>query len=282
MTKPLHAGLAAKAGVMAASLARNGLTAGQETFDGTTGMNRLMVGPDYEHLRDTLTHVEHGQNLRFETGSISEPLLILSSGLKNKRFPNCGSAHRAMDGLLELRQRHGFTADDVEAIDVRAPVSHLNNLMYTAPKDPLQAKFSLEYGLACVLLTGRCGLAEFAPERVARPEVRALYPRIHRHPVDAAEGEFPTEVEVTLASGERLTTAVAMPCGSLAAPFSTAEYWAKFDDCTGPVLSLDARDAVKKALKDLPFLPKVAALMSPLRGSFVEQRRHARLRAGGA
>src|SRR5688572_19088851 len=61
MTKPLHAGLAAKAGVMAASLARNGLTAGTDTFDGPTGMNRLMVGPDYEHLRDTLTHVEHGQ-----------------------------------------------------------------------------------------------------------------------------------------------------------------------------------------------------------------------------
>src|SRR6187551_1922615 len=123
MAKPLHAGLAAKAGVVAASLARAGLSAGLDTFDGVTGLNRLMVGPDYEHLRDTLTHVEHGQNLRFETERIGEPLLILSSGFRVKRFPNCGSAHRAMDGLLELRERHGFGADDVEAIDVRAPVS---------------------------------------------------------------------------------------------------------------------------------------------------------------
>src|SRR5690606_18842333 len=98
MTKPLHAGLAAKAGVMSACLARSGLTAGVDTFDGPTGMNRLMVGPDYEQLRDSLTHIEHGQTLRFETRSVGEPLLILSSGLKNKRFPNCGSAHRAMDG----------------------------------------------------------------------------------------------------------------------------------------------------------------------------------------
>lgn len=282
MTKPLHAGLAAKAGVIAASLARNGLTAGLETFDSPTGMNRLMVGPDYEHLRDTLARVEHGQDLRFETNSIGEPLLILSSGFRVKRFPNCGSAHRAMDGLLELKQRHGFAAGEIKAIDVRAPVSHLNNLMYTEPKDPLQAKFSLEYGLACVLLTGRCGLAEFAPERIARPEVRALYSRIHRHPVDATEGAFPTEVEVTLTSGERLQTAVAMPCGSLAAPFSTAEYWAKLDDCAAPAMPADALDAVRKALKDLPILPKVSALMSPLRGSFADERRHARLRAGGA
>jgi hypothetical protein len=149
-------------------------------------------------LRDTLAHVEHGQTLRFETESIGEPLLILSSGFRIKRFPNCGSAHRAMDGLLELRERHGFGADEVAAIDVRAPVSHLNNLMYTAPEDPLQAKFSLEYGLACVLLTGRCGLAEFAPERVLRPEVRALY-RAHSPPSGRCrEGEFPTEVAVTL------------------------------------------------------------------------------------
>ena len=50
-------------------------------------MNRLMVGPDYEQLRDTLTHVEHGQNLRFETASVGEPLLLLSSGLEAEALP---------------------------------------------------------------------------------------------------------------------------------------------------------------------------------------------------
>lgn len=281
MTKPLHAGLAAKAGVMSACLARSGLTAGVDTFDGPTGMNRLMVGPDYEQLRDSLTHIEHGQTLRFETESVGEPLLILSSGLKNKRFPNCGSAHRAMDGLLELRERHGFEAAEVAAIDVRAPISHLNNLMYTVPRDPLEARFSLEYGLACILLDGRCTLADFEPDRVSRAEVRALYPRIHRHPVDAAEGEFPTEVEVTLHDGQSFQTSVAMPCGSLAAPFTIAEHWAKFEECAGPLLPAGAREETARALNNLPNLPKVAALMSPLRGPFTGQRLE-RLRAGGA
>jgi 2-methylcitrate dehydratase PrpD len=214
--------------------------------------------------------------LRFETERVGEPLLILASGFRVKRFPNCGSAHRAMDGLLSLRERHGFGADDVAAIDVRAPVSHLNNLMYVAPKDPLQAKFSLEYGLACVLLEGRCGLAEFEPERILRPDVRALYPRIHRHPVDAAEGAFATEIAVTLRSGEVLQTAVAMPCGSLAAPFSTDQYWAKFDQCAGGVMPGEALERARKALNDLPFLPKVAALMSPLGVPFADHRRHLR------
>src|SRR3954468_1909624 len=121
MTKPVHAGLAAKSGLLAASLARAGIDAGLDTLDGPNGMQRLMVGPDYQALRDGLTHVEHGQNLRFETEGVGEPLLILASGLKQKRFPNCGSAHRAMDGLAELVARHGFTAAEIAAIDVRAP-----------------------------------------------------------------------------------------------------------------------------------------------------------------
>ena len=268
MAKPLHAGLAAKSGVLAASLARSGLDAGLATLDGPAGMNRLMVGPDYEQLRDNLTHVEHGQNLRFETRSVGEPLLLLASGLKLKRFPNCGSAHRAMDGLAALREAHGFGAEEIEAIHVRAPVTHLANLMYTAPEDALQAKFSLEYGLACIALTGNCTLADFTDEAAARPEVRAFYPRVHRHPVDKAEGEFPTEVEVVLKDGARRETAIPWPAGSLAIPFTDAQLWAKFDGCAAPLLAPDALAALRQALAILPQLPRITPLMAALAGPF--------------
>ncbi|MFN3945013.1 MAG: MmgE/PrpD family protein [Allosphingosinicella sp.] len=264
MVKPIHAGLAAKAGVMAAAMARGGINAGLHTLDGRTGMTRLMVGPDYEQLRDGLTHVEHGQTLRFETEAVGDPLLILSSGLKVKRFPNCGSAHRAMDGLLELKDRHGFTAEDVAEIHVRAPVSHLNNLMYTDPRDPLQAKFSLEYGLAVALIHGGCRLGDFEGDMAMRPDVRALYPRIHRHPVDKAEGEFPTEVEVRLADGRRFETRVRMPVGSLAAPFSMDDYWAKFEGCAAGAMPGDARERLRAALERLPELGDLSPLMAPL------------------
>ena len=264
MTKPLHAGLAAKSGVLAASLARAGIDAGAATLDGPTGMNRLMVGPDYEQLRDTLAHVEHGQNLRFETKQVGEPLLLLSSGLKLKRFPNCGSAHRAMDGLSALMAEHGFAAADIEAIHVRAPVTHLNNLMYEAPQDALQAKFSLEYALACIALTGNCALADFTDAAAARPEFRAFQARVHRHPVDKAEGEFPTQVEVALNDGRSVATAVPWPAGSLAVPFTDDQLWAKYDGCTAALLSPERRATVRAALEALPDLPGIAPLMDAL------------------
>jgi 2-methylcitrate dehydratase PrpD len=264
MAKPLHAGLAAKSGILAASLARAGIDAGLATLDGPTGMNRLMVGPDYEELRDTLTHIEHGQNLRFETAAVGEPLLLLSSGLKLKRFPNCGSAHRAMDGLVALREAHGLAAGEIEAVHVRAPVSHFNNLMYTDPRDTPQARFSMEYALACVALTGTCTLADFTDAAAMRPAIRALYPRIHRHPVDKAEGEFPTEVEVVLKDGRRFETAMEWPVGSLALPFTEAQLWAKFDGCTEAVLPAPRAMHLRAELGDLPNLPGIARLMSPL------------------
>ncbi|HET9427460.1 MAG TPA: MmgE/PrpD family protein [Allosphingosinicella sp.] len=268
MTKPLHAGLAAKSGVLAASLARAGIDAGLDTLDGPTGMNRLMVGPDYEHLRDGLTHVEHGQTLRFETASIGDPLLILSSGFRVKRFPNCGSAHRSMDGILELKDRHGFTAAEAHEVHVWAPVSHLNNLMYERPKDALQAKFSLEYGVAVALLTGNCTLSDFTDDRVNRPDVLALYPKIHRHPVDKAEGEFPTRVEVRLIDGRRFETSVPMPAGSLAAPFTMDQYWAKFEGCGQGLLSPTKLEALRQALAEMPHSPSIEPVMRILAGPF--------------
>jgi 2-methylcitrate dehydratase PrpD len=173
-----------------------------------------------------------------------------------------------MDGLSALIAAHGFTAGEVEAINVRAPVTHLNNLMYKAPQDALQAKFSLEYALASILLTGNATLADFTDAAARRPDFAAIYPRIHRHPVDKAEGEFPTEVEVILKDGRRFETAVPWPAGSLAAPFTDAQLWAKFDGCTAGLLSPADQKAARQALADLPHLPGITALTAPLAGKF--------------
>jgi 2-methylcitrate dehydratase PrpD len=264
MTKPLHAGLAAKAGVMSASLARAGIDAGLGTLDGPTGMNRLMVGPDLEALRAGLTHVEHGQTLRFETGHVGEPLLLVSSGLKVKRFPNCGSAHRAMDGLLALRDQHGFGADDIAEVRVSAPASHLANLMHEDPRTPAQAKFSLEYALAMIALHGGCALGDFTEQAVAAPKARAFFARVRRNPVDKGEGEFPTQVEVTLKDGTKYKTDVEMPVGSLAAPLSRRQYETKFDECAAGFVPPGELVDLKGNLSKLPDLATIAPVMDRL------------------
>jgi len=260
MAKPVHAGLAAKAGIVAASLARAGVTAGMHTLDGPTGMNRLMVGPDYETLRDSLTHVEHGQNLRFETTRVGTPLLITEHGFRVKRFANCGAAHRAMDGLLAIRAEQALTADQVARVDVYAPRVHFNNLMYPNPQDGLESKFSIEYPLAVILAGGDCTLADFTDAGVQRPAIRALFGRIIRHPVDKLEGEFPTRVVVTTTDGRQFEKTMAWPLGSKAAPFTDAQYWEKFEACVTGHLNAAQAAALRQAAARLPTLAHIGDL----------------------
>lgn len=264
MAKPLHAGFAAKGGIVAASLAASGIDAGLGTFDGPTGMNTLMVGPDRDELRRHLTGAEHGQTLRFELDHVGEPLLILEHGFRVKRFPNCGSAHRAMDGLLDLMARHGFSGADVREVEVHAPAVHLNNLMYLEPVTGLQAKFSMEYALACLLDRGGCALSDFTDEAVARPEVRQYFARVRRCPVDRLESEFPTRIVVQLA-GRSVETIVAMPQGSKAAPFPDEVYWRKFDDCVAGQLPDAQIERLRTALRALPNLDRVSVLTEAYR-----------------
>jgi 2-methylcitrate dehydratase PrpD len=136
--------------------------------------------------------------------------------------------------------------------------------MYTDPKDGLQAKFSLEYGAALVLVAGRAALSDFTDAAAMRPEIRALYPRIHRHPVDKAEGEFPTEIEIALKDGRCFVHKAAMPMGSIAAPFPTSQYWVKFENCTGELMELARAAALRAALEALPDLPTISPLTAPL------------------
>jgi 2-methylcitrate dehydratase PrpD len=260
MTKPLHAGLAAKAGVMAASLARDGLTAGMETLDGRTGMNRLMVGPDYESLRDAIQNPEHGQVLRFETEAVGEPLLITHHGFRVKRFANCGASHRAMDAILDLKAAHGFGPDDVARVDVHLPRVHVNNLMYDDPQNGLQSKFSFPHCLSLCLMQDRIGLEDFTDQAARRPDLRALYPRLHLHPIDKLEGECPTRVEITLHDGRHLSETRPWPKGSLALPFSMDDYWEKYESCVAGYLPADDASALRRALRDLPQLSSIAEM----------------------
>jgi 2-methylcitrate dehydratase PrpD len=271
MAKPLHAGLAAKAGIMAACFARAGLTASMDTLDGKNAMNHLMVGPDYEHLRDHLTEPDHGHSLRFDTQNIGEPLLITEHAFRVKRFANCGASHRALDGLLILRETHGFGAADVERVDITLPQVHVNNLMYHDPQNSLEAKFSFEYALSTALLTGDFTLADFTQKAVMRPEIRALYSRIHLHGVDALEGACPTQVKITLLDGRVLETVRTMPLGSKVAPFSDAQYWAKFESCAAPYMRKTDLSDLKSALVHFAGLDDIKTMTNFLAKTFTEQ-----------
>jgi 2-methylcitrate dehydratase PrpD len=149
----------------------------------------------------------------------------------------CYAAHRVIDGVLDLRQRHGFKAADVERMvptlsDVTARVLHRHR-----PGTALEAKFSIEFACAMAALEGQVGLREVTDAQVSRADVQALMTRVHaRHvaPGCPIEPDFALHdaVQVHLRDGTVLDSGpIRFARGHGQLPLSTGDVAAKWHGC---------------------------------------------------
>lgn len=258
MAKPMHAGLAAQHGVMAAALAASGVDGVAEPLDGEWSFRDLFAGED---------------SPGFSAKPIGVPLAIERYGLKAKIHPCCASAHCAIDALLDLRREHRFDPREVAAIEVLVNrVSH-DNLRYRNPRTELEARFSMHWCMALALIRGKLELADFTPAALEREDIRAWLPRIamratevgHEHPT-FENGREPALTSVLLHDGRRLERYAQYPKGSQGDPLCEDELTAKFNDCA------PGCNAVLATLTDLARLAGIRRLMTQLREANTHRR----------
>jgi 2-methylcitrate dehydratase PrpD len=273
MAKPLHAGLAAKSGVLAASLAAAGLSASAAALDGPWSVLTLMAGPEAAGFAGPLD-------------KLGRTLAIEEFGLSVKLYPCCGYIHRSVDGLLDLRAAHGLSGAEVEAVTTRIPGRDAENLMYPDPGSPTEARFSMQYCLAVALLTGGLGVADFRPAAIARPEVRAVLPkvRLEGHPIgpqSSGPGVFePAEVVLRLADGRVLEQVVHHARGAPELPVGEAEIGAKFRACAEGVLEPAEATAAGSLIAAFEDLAEVNALTRHLAAPLLDATSAKELRTG--
>jgi len=255
MTKPLHAGLAARNGVMAAELAAAGFTANHQALEGPHGFFHAFSGGQ-QRLDPTRAVQDLGR-----------PFDIVSPGIAVKLYPCCYSIHRALDAILELRGQRPILPEEVDHIEVRVSRGTLLPLIPEAPTTGLQAKFSLAYCLASALLDGQVGLTTFSDAALQRPQVRALMAKVRTVEEDA-EGHGTSsgwaEVGIRLKNGRERWRRVENPRGSPQRPLSWDELVAKFNDCARQVLPEELRRRAVALVADLDSLDDVRELMELL------------------
>lgn len=246
MTKPLHAGHAARNGVVAASLAAKGFTANAGALEAPLGFFALFSDdPDIDRVASRLGR----------TWSLVEP------GMCIKRHPCCYGTHHAIDAILGLRAEHGLTPEAVRKIVALVAPGGMAALIHNRPVTGLQGKFSLPYTLGAALADGALTLGSFSDAAVARPAVRALMDRIECREAEGTPvgGDDPRFAEVTLhlEDGRTLVRRVEHPRGSPQQPLTQEELDRKFLDCASLVLdditaslALDKLHAFER-LKDL-------------------------------
>jgi len=247
MTKPFHVGHTTRNGLLAALLAKEGMTANEGALEHPQGFLAVYNGAGNFDADRLLDHW-------------GDPFDLVDPGIAFKRHPCCGSTHPAVDAMLHMREAHRLTPDRVAKVE---SWTHPRRLQHTNRPDPqsgLDGKFSIQYVLARALMHGIVSMAHFSDEAVCDPATRALMTRVHSAPDPGAKHEtsdhFYCRLKITTTTGEAFEHFVDRPVGrDRDHPLPAGALEAKFRDCAKTVL--DAK-AVETALNQCLALEKVA------------------------
>jgi len=220
MTKPFHAGRAAEAGVIAADLAQAGWTATDKILESPRGFFQAHGG---------------GYELDALHGKLGNPWTFMDPGVSIKPHPSGSLTHPGMTKMLELVLEHDIQPGNVEKVDVGTNHNMPNALIHHRPTDELQAKFSMEFCMAILLLERRGALPEFTDEVVNSSDVKSMISRINFgvHPEAEAAGydKMTTIIDIHMKDGEVISGRADFGKGSPANPMSYDEVADKFRGC---------------------------------------------------
>ena len=220
MTKPFHAGRAAESGVVACDLAEMGWTATSEILEAPRGFFQAHGGGyDPEAIR----------------GKLGAPWTFSDPGISIKPHPSGSLTHPAMTLMSELIEKHSIQAKNVVRVEVGTNHNMLNALIHHRPVNELQAKFSMEFCMAILLLEGRAHLQEFTDQVVLRPDVQELIKRVDFKEDSEAEAagydKMTSLITIHLDNGEKIEGRADFGKGSPSNPFTYAEVAEKFYGC---------------------------------------------------
>lgn len=250
-SKQLHTAKAAADGLLAAYLARSGVTGARRILEGEQG---LAAGMSRDADPAKLTD---GLGTRWATIETSY-----------KWHASCRHTHPAADALLALVQRERLAPDRIARVTARVHQGAIDVLgQVTNPTNVHQAKFSMGTVLGLIALHGGAGLDDFERHALADPRVVAFRERVHMVLDPEVDAAYPKrwigKVDLETTDGRILTSRVDVPKGDPGNPLSRAELEAKalrLARYRGAATEEQARRAIKTVLS-LDTVDRVPALL---------------------
>ena len=220
--KRIQAAHAAQSGVAAALLTEQGFGGPADIIEGSGGFARA-YGDGWEP-----SIIEHELGKRFHLMDV----LV-------KSHAAAARVAAGIDGMLALRQKHGFTGDDIASLRLGIPRIIAGRLTNPHPVDLQAAQMCLPFSVA---LASKIAIAPGRMPNVAVADYeagladRSLYELEERttseldEEVEAASNELSTaaRVSVELRDGRTLSILIPAPKGSAKNPFTAAEHEARF------------------------------------------------------
>lgn len=241
--KPLHAGKAAMDGLLSAVMAQEGITSSTDVVEGPRGVLAVMsTAPDPAKLVDGL-----GSQWNLPANGY-------------KAYPNGSLTHPAIDAVLALRARGGFTGSDVKRVHAVVNSKAATVTGKVDPRTGLDAKFSISHAIAVALVARRPRPEHFTDAAATDPELAALRDLVDVVS-DPATGKRAAEVTIDTADGASVTYRVDDNKGTPNNPISDAELTEKFTDNVAPRLGAQRADALAAACWSVEQIDDFATLV---------------------
>ncbi len=236
MSKPLHAGRAAEAGVLAALTAQHGVTGVRSILDAETGFVAAMSDDvDWEA----------------ELSDLGQDWTICQT--TPKAHACCGHNFAALDGISMLMKQHGVASDAIRQIDIATYRAALEICGNPNPKSAAEARFSLPWCAAVIAKRGAVAPAAFDTASLKDAEIRHLSSQVHLTLDEAAEEKFPTARSATvtlhLLDEQILTMHRPTRKGDPDDPLSDQDLRQKFHALSDPIIGPDAARALADRIK---------------------------------
>jgi 2-methylcitrate dehydratase PrpD len=196
LTKRIQPGIAVKAGILAAHLAKNGLTGPEHIFLSDAGLLRIYGSAEYP-LPD-VSEFEKKQ----ESWEIQD--------LCFKKYAACGAGHPAIEAAIQLANEHNLTLDDIKNIELYGIFvgSGMVDIPWRDAQSPhVLAQFCAPYEVVSAIKNKKFGPEEITNERIAQDkEVDAMARKVIIKHEDKYPGEYPggQTVRIETQSGETL------------------------------------------------------------------------------
>lgn len=256
MTKPLHVGLGARNGVLAAKLAAAGYTANGKAIESGFGFYQVL---------------HQGTPIHEETiDELGRSFALLTDGLRIKPYPCGGLTHQVIDAVLDFRARHGLTAERIESVDVDVAKHTFERIVFKVPQTGIQGKFCMPYLVARAISDGKVGIDAFTDQAVRDPNVLKLAERVQMNlDPNLKKTELsgrPCRVTIHLTGGKTLTREAQHAKGGPEYPMTEAELNEKFFECARHAISEDTARRALEQIERLDSLEDVGPLCDLLRG----------------
>ncbi len=189
-----------------------------------------------------------------------------------KPYPICRWAHAAIDAARKLRLAEGFTAADVEAIEITS--FHEAACLYSAmPDSTSQAQYSMAFSVANMVAFGEIGLRQISGAGLGDPTVAGLVERTRVAEAKRHQDRFPqgrwADVTILLKDGSRLESGDTPARGGSEDPLSREEIIDKFFAFATSAISRGRAAAIADATlgltrRDSRFSDLAALLWAPV------------------